>query len=280
MANFSVSRARLVALAFASLAGLGLFYGPLFAWSPLTPGFVRSIEGRVVYLHREGRPLTAEHRAVGRAMSALEASLGLSFHGPVDVVLCDEWSDLRRFTPWLPAQPGFGARTLQFGTIAYVTPTVRDRADAGAFILHELVHVLLLRNTPLMSRLTVSRHWWLLEGLSVHFGNPHTYVVPAGDRLQRLAAQIAPILDPDQQRQRSTATVPERYALAGAFVGHLLQHQGSESLQSFLRAYLAEPSAWRETFTRHFGEPFPAALGRFQSILQNNVTIRVPRRVF
>jgi hypothetical protein len=54
---------------------------------------------------------------------------------------------------------------------------VSARADAGDFIHHELVHVLLLRNTPVVSRLTLCRHWWLLEGLSVNFGNPRSQVL-------------------------------------------------------------------------------------------------------
>jgi hypothetical protein len=272
-----MSRRRLLALLAAPVVLVAMFYGPLFAWSPLTPGFVRSAEGGIVYLHRGDRPLNPEHRAVGRAMAMLEAALGLPFMTPVDVVLCDEWSDLRRFTPWLPAQAGFGARTLQIGTIVFVTPSVRDRADADAFIRHELVHVLLLRNTPVWSRFTISRHWWLLEGLSVHYGNPQSYVLPAGHRLSVLAEQAPAILDPDHAG-RHTATIAERYAFAGAFVGHLLHHKGQAAWQAFLRDYVSDPGGWRDVFARHFGESFGDALSRFQSTLQHNVTIRVPLR--
>ena len=78
---------------------------------------------------------------------------------------------------------GVGARTLQFGTAVYVAPTVRNRPDVGDFIRHELVHVLLLRNTALSSRVALSRHWWLLEGLSVRVRQPQQ--LPASGRAPR-----------------------------------------------------------------------------------------------
>src|SRR5262245_30485331 len=187
-------------LSFAWLVAFGLvalFYGPLFAWSPITPGFVRTTLGDVVYLHRTTRLLTAQHEHVAAEMAALEKSIGLSFHGPVSVVLCDEAGDLRRFTPWLSAPPGLGARTLQFGTVVYVSPLMRDRDDVGAFIRHELVHVLLLRNTPLVARVALLKHWWILEGLSVHYGNPASYPLPPRRRLAELGPFLTAILDPD-----------------------------------------------------------------------------------
>jgi len=242
---------------------LALFYGPLFAWSPITPGFVRTTLGDVVYLHRTARPLTRQHARVAAEMARLEHVLGMSFHGPVNVVLCDEASDMRRFTPWLSEPPGLGARTLQFGTVVYVSPLVRDRGDAGAFIRHELVHVLLLRNTPLVARVSLLKHWWLLEGLSVHYGNPDSYPVPSRGRLTELRPLQA-ILDPDVSGQGGEATVAERYALAGAFVGDLMQRKSAVAWSMFLHALVNDPTRWRGSFERAFGESFDSALQHFE----------------
>ena len=231
-----VSRLRLTTLWFSAFSLVALFYGPLFAWSPITPGFTRTTLGAVVYLHRTSRPLTLQHQRVPAEMAALERAVGLSFQGPVSVVLCDEPGDLTRFTPWLAAPPGLGARTLQFGTIVYVSPLVRDRGDAGAFIRHELVHVLLLRNTPLVSRAALLRHWWVFEGLSVHYGNPASYPLPPKSRLAAIRPELSSILDPDFTGPPSDVTVGERYALAGAFVGRLIERHKAAAWSGFVRA--------------------------------------------
>jgi hypothetical protein len=266
-----VSRLRLAMLWLSGFSLVALFYGPLFAWSPITPGFIRTTLGAVTYLHRTSRPLTAQHHRVPAEMAALEETIGLSFQGPVNVVLCDDPSDLTRFIPWLSAPPGLGARTLQFGTVVYVSPLIRDRGDAAAFIRHELVHVLLLRNTPIVSRVPLLKHWWVLEGLSVHYGNPSNYPLPPAARLSALRGSVAAALDPDVATPPPDVTIGERYALAGAFVGDLIERHGTERWSSFVRELVVEPTDWRPVFKGQLGESFEGALARFQRSL-------IPRR--
>jgi len=259
-----MSRLRLSFVWVVAFGLVALFYGPLFAWSPITPGFMRTTLGDVVYLHRTMRPLTPQHARVAAQMAHLERLFGMSFHGPVSVVLCDEASDMRRFTPWLSEPPDLGARTLQFGTVVYVSPLVRDRGDAAAFIRHELVHVLLLRNTPLVSRVPLLKHWWLLEGLSVHYGNPNSYPLPSRARLVQLRPAMQSILDPDSSGAAGDATLAERYALAGAFVGDLMHRKSAAAWSAFLHALVNDPTVWRSSFERAFGEPFDTALQHFE----------------
>ena len=269
-------RRRIFLISLNAFGLVALFYGPLFAWSPVTPGFTRSPQIGITYLHRIDRPLTAHHRAVAQELPRLEATFGLSFNGPVNVVLCDEPGDFRRFTPWLPTPPGVGARTLQFGTAVYVAPTVRNRPDVGDFIRHELVHVLLLRNTALSSRVALSRHWWLLEGLSVEYGNRSSYLHPDAHRATVLGAELSAILDPDSRANLARASVTERYAIAGAFVRHLIERKGWERWPGFLREYVADLAAWRDTFARHFGETFDGAMADFRSHLTRTTVIQIP----
>jgi hypothetical protein len=259
-----VSRLRLAILWLSAFSLVALFYGPLFAWSPITPGFIRTTLGSIVYLHRTSRPLTPQHQRVPAEMAALERVIGLQFQGPVSVVLCDEPGDLTRFTPWLSAPPALGARTLQFGTVVYVSPLVRDRGDAAAFIRHELVHVLLLRNTPIVARTALLEHWWVLEGLSVHYGNPASYPLPRGARLAAIRHHLAATLDPDAEELPNDVTLAERYALAGAFVGFVIERHGTAAFSSFVRDLVADPSRWRESFASHTGESFVTDLARFE----------------
>ncbi len=177
------------ALRLTSLVALGLLaYGPLFVWLPVTPGFVRDRQDLVVILRRPGAAVTAAHGRLGAAARAVETSLGLSFTQPVPIVLCDAWRDLRRFMPWLPVNRGLGARTLPIGHVVFVTPLVRDRADADVFVRHELVHVLLHQHMPMTQRLDGGKPAWLIEGVATFFGNPGSY--PAGEDLRDRAKAV------------------------------------------------------------------------------------------
>jgi hypothetical protein len=129
------------------------------------------------------------------------------------------------------------------------------------------VHVLLLRNTPLVSRVPLLKHWWLLEGLSVHYGNPRSYPLPTRARLAALRPSLVSILDPDSPAPNPDVTIGERYALAGAFVGDLMQRKSSTAWSRFLHALVNDPTLWRESFQRSFGESFEAAMGRFERTL-------------
>jgi hypothetical protein len=273
-----MTRRRLFLLALTGFGFVVLCYGPLFAWSPITPGFVRAEVGRIVYLHRPASGLRAEHERAAASVPVLEEILGLSFGAPIRVVLCDQPGDFRRFMPWLPAGPTVGARTLQLDAVVYVSPLVRNRADAADFIRHELVHVLLLRNASFPARLAISRHWWVIEGLGVHLGNPLSYVLPPRDRLAVLAPTLSTLFDPDVAvRRRSPATLSERYALAGALVAYLIERHGLDAWRAFLHEYLANPGQWRAAFEGRFGA-FGDAIATFDRDLAGGPSLQPPAR--
>lgn len=254
-----------MSLAIAIVVGAAfLLYGPLFAWSPVTPGYARSQDGRLVFLHREGQPLPAENRLKERDIAALESAFGLQFGDEVTVVLCDQWEDLRRFTPWLPVLHDLAGRTVEFGTVVYLTPLARARADGADFLRHELVHVLLLRHTPLQSRTELKTHWWPIEGWAVRYGNPGVYPMPEPDRLDILRNSFASMLIAPLDGSPG-ASIAEQYAVAGGLIGFLEQLHGRSPVQQFMRGYLKSPSTWPQLFETVFGEPFAdvaAAFGR------------------
>ena len=68
----------------------------------------------------------------------------------------------------------------------------------------------------------------------------------------------------------------ERYAIAGAFVRHLIERKGWERWPGFLREYIADLAVWRDTFARHFGETFDGAMADFRAHLTRTTVIQVP----
>jgi hypothetical protein len=244
-----------------ALVTLGLLlHGPLFVWLPVAPGFVRERQDVVVVLRRPGAAVTPAHGRFGAAARAVEASLGLSFTQPVPIVLCDAWGDLRRFMPWLPVNRGLGARTLPIGHVVYVTPLVRDRADADVFVRHELVHVLLHQHMPFMQRLDGGKPAWLIEGVATYFGNPGSY--PAGDLLaDRLrSVGVARLL---REGPGAPGGPTLFYAESRDFVASLVQRHGADRFRTFLARYVRAPAQWPSAFMEVFGATFDSALAEF-----------------
>ena len=248
---------RLIALLTLAL----LAYGPLFVWLPITPGFVREREDLVDVLHRPAHPLTPAQRRFGMAARVVEVSIGMRFRTAVPVVLCDDWSDMRRFMPWLPVNRGLGARTLPLGHVVYVTPLVRDWPDADIFVRHELVHVLLHQHMPVLQRLDGGKPAWLIEGVATFYGNPASY--PAGDRLPVPAgeADVTRLLRDGPEPGGGTRF----YAVSRDFVGYLVGRFGADRLRAFLADYAGNPADWSAAFSRAFGVGFEDALHAFGS---------------
>jgi hypothetical protein len=249
------------ALRLTALVVLGLlFYGPLFVWLPATPGFTRERQDLVVVFRRPAAAVTPAQGRLGAAARAVEASVGLSFTHPVPIVLCESWGDLRRFMPWLPVNRSLGARTLPIGHVVYVTPLVRDRADADVFVRHELVHVLLHQHMPMLQRLDGGKPAWLIEGVATLFGNPGSY--PDGQDLRDRARTV------DIGRLLTTGPAAPGgptlfYPESRDFVAQLVARYGADRVRAFLASYVRDPAEWPAAFARTFGVTFDAALAAF-----------------
>jgi len=250
---------RIVGVAIAVLTAIALGYGPLFALLPATPGFARLRMGGLVVLRRPTSAVNPAERRLPDAARDASTAVGLSFTGDVPIVVCDSWSDLRRFTPWLPVNPGLGARTLPIGHIIYVTPLIKDRPDMDIFVRHELIHVLLHQHMPLSDRLDGGRPAWLIEGVATYFGNPDSY--PASGVLRH---RIAPEDIPRVIREGpGVAGATMFYGLSRDVVASLEKRGGRDNLRAFLKAYTAMPRDWQSSFVKYFGQTFDAFLAGF-----------------
>jgi hypothetical protein len=250
-------------------------WGPLFAWSPVKPGFASRSDPPIFLYYRELHPPGRGLLSLGEVTRQLESTLGLSFVSEVPVVLCDRWSDLRRFTPWLPVNRQLGARTLPLGHVIYVTPLVRDRDDAVSFVKHELVHVLLHQHMPLLDRLDGGRPAWLIEGLATSFGNPSAY--PSGPPFVEAlrGRDLRALLE---QSPRSASDVALFYAAAGQFVSHLRRTSGDERLRDFVRRYVDEPRAYARAFEETFGTNVARAIAGYAEELEPDLPAVRPRQ--
>jgi hypothetical protein len=61
-------------------------------------------------------------------------------------------------------------------------------------------------------------------------------------------------------------------------VRRLIERKGWERWPGFLRDYVTDLGPWRNTFARHFGESFEAAMAEFRTYLTRTTVIQVPLR--
>jgi hypothetical protein len=245
-----------------------LAYGPFFAWLPVAPGFKILHAPAATVLFRDPPGFSLAPAQLTDALAELEGALAMRFTAPVRVVLCDEWTDFSRFTPWLRVSHGVGAITLPIGLVTYVTPLVRGRDDLLVFVKHEASHVLLYEQATLANRLTIESQSWLVEGIGVHFGNPHSY--EALDEFRREASQqdLSAVIDPSAPGHRpGLGGFRFTYSAYGYFVKFLIDRFGSLRFQAFIAAYVKDPSSYRRLFVHAFGTTLDEALQEFRADL-------------
>src|ERR1017187_9067697 len=130
----------------ASLALLAFFaafpYGPLFAWSPVHPGYVKVRYSRADVLYPVGAEQDPAYRQVDRYIALAETFHNLSCSKRITVVACRTWGDCLRFAPFIAGQRPLGI-TMATGTVVYLTPRLGKTVDVGGVMRHELSHATL-----------------------------------------------------------------------------------------------------------------------------------------
>lgn len=122
-------------LALIVLAFLAAFpWGPLFAWSPVHPGYRQMRFSRADVLYPDSVPLDPAYRQLDQYVAAAEDFHELRCSKRITVVVCRNWNDCLRFAaPFLMGQRPL-AVTDATGTAVFVTPRARDgRISADYF---------------------------------------------------------------------------------------------------------------------------------------------------
>lgn len=148
-------------------ASLAAFpWGPLFAWSPVHPGYQLDSFSRADVLHPESTPLDEAYKGIDSYLAAAEDFHELKFSTRVKVVVCGTWNDCLRFAaPFLLGQRPL-AVTAPTGTVIFVTPRANGWADVGALLRHELSHAVQNQNRSLLSVVRMLREPWVSEGVA------------------------------------------------------------------------------------------------------------------
>jgi len=255
------------------LAVLAAFpYGPLFAWSPVHPGYTKLNFKRADVLYPADRPLDPAYSNVDRYVALAESFHNLRCSKKITVVACRDWNDCLRFAaPFLGTQRPVGV-TIPTGTVIFLTPYIYGGWDAGGVLRHELSHATLNQNRSLLSVWRLLKQPWFSEGVAGVMAGMGT--TAPGRKLVALPApnfiaaarheDLWPSFDAAQQKDWRFS-----YTAWEFFWVRQIQLRGKEAFLKFESACTSEPEKCRADFANIYGMGLRQAVEAYQDDLRS-----------
>jgi hypothetical protein len=265
------------------LAVLGAFpWGPLFAWSPVHPGYQQVQFSRADVLYPDGTALDPAYREADRYVEIAENFHEVKCVQKIKVVVCGNWSDCVRFaTPFL-GRPL--AVTIPTGTVIFVTPKAVDfRADTGELLRHELSHAVLKQNRSVLSVLAMRKQPWVSEGvaglvaeMAATGPGRQSINLPKAEFLSRVKSEaLWPSFD----------TIPQKdwrfsYTAWIYFWNRQIARSGKATFLRFERACFSDPQTCRSTFGDVYGTGLRSAVDEYQAEVRSGRVTEPERALF
>jgi hypothetical protein len=255
-----------------ALAVLTAFpYGPLFAWSPIHPRYLKAHFTRADVLYPEDRPLDPAFDDVDKDVALVEGFHDLKCSRKIRVVACRDWSDCRRFAPYLGGQRPVGI-TLPTGTVIYLTPSIGTTVDIGGVLRHELSHAVLNQNRSVVSVWRLLKQPWFSEGVagvtaSLGVPAPGRYLIaiPAADFIARARTEdLWPSFDLVQQKDWRFS-----YTCWEFFWKRQIEWRGKEAFLRFESNCISNPDKCRSNFADIYGVSLHKTVEEYQSDLRS-----------
>jgi len=263
----------------ASLAAF--LWGPLFAWSPVHPGYQRAQFARADVLYPDSASLDPAYREVDRYVAIAENFHELKCSEKIKVVVCRNWGDCLRFAaPFLMGQRPL-AVTVPTGTVIFITPRAEGWADIGGLLRHELSHAVQNQNRSLLSVLRMLRQPWVSEGVAgvvaamgVTAPGRHLVSLPEAEFLSRAKTE-------DLWTSFSSAPIrdwPFSYTAWIYFWDSQIERSGKATFLRFEGVCFSDPRSCRSAFADLYRMDLRSAVDRFQAEVQSGRLVP-PERV-
>jgi len=247
---------------------LAFLDGPLFPWSPVTPGYQHVVLGRGDVIYPSDTSLDASYRQLDHYIAEAEAFHRLRMPKRVRIIVLRDWTDLVLQSAFHSRSHGLGAATLPTGTVIWVTPKLRERnLEPAPYLRHELSHAILQQNASLLESLRIGKVRWFSEGLANSSGDTLGCPVPPplacqltrDEFIARIrAAPLWPAFDGRETDMRVN------YAAWRYFVEYMMRMRGRDVFQKYLLAFIQSPQDAGALFQRTFGIALPDAVGDFE----------------
>ena len=247
-----------------------LFWGPLFPWSPIKPGYEHFASSKISLSIKERTAQDSVVLRMDQVIKDEETFHGLKFKSRVRIIVTGKNSNIRRFTPWIPGK-GYSI-SLSALNLVYIGPTSRkSKFGIEPYIKHELSHMLIGQNTDgLDKKMEMLRQSWLVEGLAIYFGGPRFY---SKDEVR--AFFIMHGMEFSSLHEANIKEVPmdvQRlyYSYYGYFTEFLIRRYGLGKMQQYLKAYIEDPFTYEELFFEVYGSNKKGILLAFTDYMHKN----------
>ncbi len=255
------------------LALLAAFpWGPLFAWSPVHPGYQEVRFSRAEVLYPDWMTLDPAYRDVDQYLEVAEGFHELKCSKNVEVMVCGNWTDCQRFAaPFLMGQRPL-AVTVATGTVIFVTPSAERWADIGGLLRHELSHAVQNQNRSLVSVLRMLRQAWVSEGLAgvvaakgVTAPGRHLVSLPGSEFLSRAKTEdLWPSFTPQPEKDYRF-----NYTVWTYFWERQIERSGKATFLKFERACFSDPPSCPSDFAAFYGADLRRAVEDLQADLRS-----------
>jgi len=243
-------------------------WGPLFAWSPVHPGYRQVQFSRADVLYPDSLALDPAYREVDRYVAVAEDFHELKCSKKIKVVVCGSWNDCLRFAaPFLMGQRPL-AVTIPTGTVIFVTPRAAGWADIGGLLRHELSHAVQNQNRSLVSVLRMLRQPWVSEGVAgvvaargVTAPGRHLVSLPESEFLSRAKTEdLWPSFTPQPQKDFRFSYTAWIY-----FWDRQIQRSSKTTFLKFERACFPDPQSCPSAFAAVYGTDLRRAVEDLQA---------------
>lgn len=248
-------------------------WGPLFAWSPVHPGYTQVQFSRADVLYPHSTSLDPAYRDVDQYVVAAESFHELKASKKIKIVVCRNWNDCLRFAaPFLLGQRPL-AVTAATGTVTFVTPAVDGWVDIGGLLRHELSHAVQNQNRSLLSVLRTLRQPWIAEGVAGVVAERG--VTAPGRNLLSLPATEFLARAKTTDLWPSFAAAPQQdwrfsYAAWTWFWNLQIEQSGKPAFLRFERACFSALQDCRSAFADVYRTDLRSAVDQFQAQVRSN----------
>lgn len=265
------------------LAALAAFpWGPLFAWSPVHPGYRQAKFSRADVLYPDSTTLDPAYGQLDAYVAVAERFFELKSPKKIKVVVCRNWSDCTRFaTPFL-GRPL--AVTIPTGTVIFVTPKAAAfRADTGELLQHEVSHAVEKQSRSLVNVLRMRKQPWVSEGVACVVAEMETAApghqsisLPKTEFLLRAKSEaLWPSFAAASQKDWRFSYTAWIY-----FWNRQIGRGGKSAFLRFERACFSDPQSCRSIFADVYGTDLRSAVDEFQAEVRSGRLVPPDRAWF
>ncbi len=254
-----------IGIAVILLAGY-LFWGPLFPWSPLKPGFTKlHVPGAKVFIKDPAGGDSVLYRLDDILLEA-ENFHGLEYQEKIRIVVLNHGANMQRYLPWMRGS-GFSV-SLSAVNLIYIGPNARRATvGIGPHLKHELSHMLVDQNTTFKTALVLHEQGWLVEGLAEVFSGHKFYTKTEFLDLCRRKGIRFSGLQEQNPLSMSFGDLRLKYTYYRLFATFLLDSYGLDAIQDYLLKYLERPGDYRNLFAEIYSRDLEEILGEFDASL-------------